>query len=337
MKWLVADWNGNKGHVFDDVVRSLDALGHRIHTVSRSDMDRRAELIDAIRNGGHDVLLTWQRFYPMQKDILEALAESRIRTVYMDFGFVPHYGSVVFDTAGENAASTLPRLWESGGPPLSQAEWDAADALVGSEVARARRIPRPEMPALSSLRFPFAFVPLQRPRDAVVKHDSSVHDFGALVRRVLLNARGASFVVVKTHPLDHDLDLGVPDRIDASHAIVRQSFGALNETVCDYLMSRAALVVGVNSNMLFRAITFGTPVVASGRGWYTGSGAMHEVDGVSGLTSLSTPPPDLDAQRRYVATCLSRQLRYEELSDPGKLATMLDRIGLETSLSGACA
>jgi hypothetical protein len=108
MRWLVADWSGNKSHVFEAVLDGLSQLGHQHAAVSRSDMDRREELLAAIRSGGFHALLTWQRFYPMQRDILAAIEESGIQTVYMDFGFLPHYETVVFDTAGENATAAGP-------------------------------------------------------------------------------------------------------------------------------------------------------------------------------------------------------------------------------------
>lgn len=330
VRWLAADWGENKEHVFRDVLASLNALGHSAVSVPRSDMERRQELVNAIRSGDFDVLLTWQRFYRNQKDLRSAVADSGIRTVYMDYGFLPHYRSVVFDSEGENAASTWPRLWREGGPAdLSQEDLDAAESLMRSEAARARTLALPALPGLQGLRTPFIFVPLQRPRDAVIRHDSSVHDFGELFRRVLFLARGRAFVVCKTHPLDHDLDLGVPDSVHGSHLIVRKGFGDQNEAVCDYLLSRASLVVGVNSNMLFRSLLFGTPVLATGSGWYTGSGAVHEAAGIKGLTSLSVPFPDLEAQKRYVATCMTRQLGFEDLSISGRLESVLCRIGIE--------
>ncbi|MGI9015261.1 MAG: hypothetical protein ACR2GY_13585 [Phycisphaerales bacterium] len=48
----------------------------------------------------------------MQRDILDALTESTIQTIFMDFGFIPHYETVVFDTKGEGAVSQLRESWE---------------------------------------------------------------------------------------------------------------------------------------------------------------------------------------------------------------------------------
>lgn len=337
MKWLVADWGDSKAHIFKDVLAALGQMGHRTTCIARLGIERRGELVAAIRGGGYDAVLTWQRFYPMQKEILSALAESRIPTVYMDFGFVPHYGSVVFDTAGENAASSWPAIWSSGSEPAILARHlDEAEVVMRTQASLARFMPAPALRQLAGLRLPFVFVPLQRPKDSVVKHDSKVHDFGALLRRVLYLSRGRFFVVCKTHPLDKGMDLGVPDRVTGSHVILRESFGEANESLCDYLLAKAALVVGVNSNMLFRALAFGTPAIATGRGWYSGSGALHEVNGLDGLHSLDVPPPDPVAQRRYIGMCLSRQLPFSELSNPEKLAEMLDRIGIMSCANGAC-
>jgi hypothetical protein len=242
MRWLIADWGGNKGHIFESVIGSLANLKQPYEIIPRSDVARRQELLDAIRSRSFDILLTWQRFYGMQKDILAAIEESGIKTLYMDFGFLPHYESVVFDTSGENAASSWPKLWKLGGPnDLGEEDLDLAAEVMEGHAARACVMLKPQ--ALDEdIRFPFLFVPLQRPGDSVVKYDSSVHNFGTLLRRVLLLAKGSRFVVCKTHPLDQALDLGVPDRICGSHILVRRSFGADNEQVCNYLLSRASLV-----------------------------------------------------------------------------------------------
>lgn len=329
MKWLLADWGENKKHIFDGVAAGLRALGHEVSCIARDDMARRPELLAAIASGGYDALLTWQRFYGMQQDILGAIATSPIRTVFMDFGFAPHYESVVFDTAGENAVSTWPSAWASGDQPVPEKEFqDQAERLLEEAGARLSRLDCPLGDASPHLRMPFVFVPLQRPHDSVVRYDSSVHDFGELARRVLFLAKGRCFVVIKTHPLDSGLSLGVPDRVEASHIVLRTGFGGQNEALCDWLLGRASLVVGVNSNMLFRAICFGTPVVAAGRGWYSGSGAVHEVDGLRGLTGLQIPAPNRAARIRYVSMCLSRQLAFRDLSDADKLQRLLECIGV---------
>lgn len=333
MKWLVADWDANKSHVFDRVTSSLKSLGHTCTHISRADKERRADLVAAIRSGEYDILLTWQRFYRMQRDILSAIEDSGIRTLFMDFGFVPHYQTVVFDTAGENAASSWLDHWKTGGPPdLTPDDLQRAEELIVAEAARARTFSAPAVGGIDLIRAPFIFVPLQRPRDAVVRHDSTVHDFRQFLQHILFLARGRYFVVCKTHPLDRDLDLGVPDRIEGQHLIIRESFGAVNEEVCEYLLSRASLVVGVNSNMTFRALTFGTPVTAAGRGWYSGSGALTEVDGIKGLTELCADIPPFPVQRKYVATCLSRQIHMNDLARPEKIAAMLERLGVDAGV-----
>ncbi len=287
----------------------------------------RPKLISSIRKGGFGILLTWQRFYPMQKDILEAIQESGIKTIFMDFGFLPHYNSVVFDSLGENASSSWPESWKNDGfSDLTDEQIQEAALLVQSEASRARLLKLPEL--AEEVPLPFLFVPLQRPSDAVIKFDSSVHDSGKLLRRTLFLATGKLFVVAKPHPLDWDKSLGIPDRIDGSHLVIRSKFDEANELLNDYLLSRASLVVGVNSNMLFRAILFGTPIIACGRGWYSNSGALYELKGINHLHSLSAPPVSRDSQIRYVAACLTRQLTFENLDDPDKLLNVLCRIGV---------
>ncbi|MCH7477097.1 MAG: hypothetical protein IIA14_03230 [SAR324 cluster bacterium] len=333
MKWILADWGENKRHIFDAVSSSLRAYGHDCFSVPRNDMARRSELLEAISGGEYDALLTWQRFYPMQRDLIDAVENSAISTVYMDFGFIPHYGTVVFDMQGENATSTWPEIWNHAIEKPSQYFLDEADHLMREETARARTMSIPEVPEIQILQFPFVFVPLQRPNDSVVRYDSEVHDFGRFVRRILYLAMGRFFVVIKTHPLDRDLDLGIPASILGSHLLLNRDFGAENEPLCDFLLSRAALVASINSNMLFRALVLGTSALAAGRGWFSRSKAISETEDFGTLASLRTGLPDLEAQRRYIAMCLSRQLTFDALSDLEKCADVFERIGISIRCS----
>ena len=338
MRWLLADWGENKRHIFDAVAEGLRDLQCTVTNIRRNDMNRRPALLGALASGDFDALLTWQRFYPMQRDLVDGVRESGIRTVFMDFGFIPHYKTVVFDTDGENAASSWLRMWETGGAvSLGAEDKKRVDGLLREHAVAARAMNLPDVDALKDIRFPFVFIPLQRPGDSVVRYDSQVHDFGQLVRRILLLSRGCFFVVCKTHPMDRDIDLGVPDRIAGNHVIIRTGNGQQNEALCDYLLSRAALVVGVNSNMLFRATVYGTPVLATGRGWYTGSGAIHEVDGVDQLTVLQTGPLGHDALQRYLATCLARQLHFDDLGNPEKIARVFETIGVRLPGTKVCS
>lgn len=332
MNCVVAHWGEKKKPIFDAVVGVLESWGHRCVWMQRDDEASRSQLVQAIRSGEHGMLLTWQRFYPMQRDILDAVAAAPIRCVYMDYGFLPHYDSVVFDSEGDNAMSSLRRSWANGGPVAADdCRVDLDSIGLHSESAAAPVFDASSFEELGLIRYPFVLVPLQRPGDSVVRFDSTVTDFAALVRRVLLLAAHRIFVVVKLHPLDADLDLGVPDHIPGSHLIVRTRHGEANERLCEHLLSQTALVVGINSNMLFRALLHGRPVIACGEGWYTGSGAMHEVGGVAGLTSLSVPAPDWAARRRYIAACLSRQVHMSDLSNPERIRAVFDTIGVEVS------
>lgn len=330
MRWLVVHWGEKKKHIFDAVVGVLKSWRHDCTWMQRDDETTRARLVEAIASGAYDALLTWQRFFPMQKDIVEAIASTSIRRVYMDYGFLPHYDSVVFDSEGENACSSLRRQWMDAS--TSSEDESRVDPQVDAILRGYSAAPVGDPPAcmeLGLIRYPFVLVPLQRPSDSVVRFDSTIRDFAALVRRVLLLAAHRVFVVIKLHPLDADLDLGVPDHIPGSHLILRTRHGDLNERICDYLLSQAALVVGINSNMLFRALLHGRPVIACGEGWYSGSGAVHEVNGVSGLTSLSTPAINWAARRKYIAACLSQQVHVRDLSNPERIRMVLDTIGVE--------
>ena len=326
MKWILAHWGQSKRQAFEAVEKALRAIGHSCEWIARNDMQVRDKLIASIKGGEFDVLLTWQRFFPMQQDLITALKESDIQTVYMDFGFHPHYESVVFDTKGENAVSSLQECFENASPTNAILDRENLDELLEIGHAPLAQIPNHE--SLERMCYPFVLVPLQRCGDSVVKYDSRVTDFGHLVRRILVLARGTFFVVCKTHPLDRNVDLGIPDYIAGNHIVLREPPGWRNDELGEFLLSRAALVVGVNSNMLFRALLYGAPVIATGRGWYSGSGAVNEVDGVDKLTSLQIPRLNFEARRVFVLSCLSRQLHLRELERPGHLLRVLKNAGV---------
>lgn len=327
MHWLVLRWGKSKQAIFDRVERGLAELGHTYDAYDRGEMDQRDELLDLIRSRSHDAILTWQRIYPNQPRLIDAVRNAGVRRVTMDFGFWPHYESVVFDGRGENFESEFRESWANGGPrhSVADAEIDRVirEALDDAHTGGAAE-PRP----LRNLPRPFVFLPLQRPGDSVVRFDSDVHDFGELVRRVLFLARGRYFVVVKVHPLDRDLDLGVPDEIPGVLKVIRAGFSRHNERMNALLLSRAALVVGINSNMLFRAMLYDTPVIALGRGWFTGSGAVCEVDGLESLRDLSAPHVGRRIRRRYIGACLGRQIVFDGLDRPEHLHRVLSQLGV---------
>ena len=330
MRYLIADWGNLKRARFDQGESGLTALGHEVHRISRHGMEHRPELLTAIRSGHHDVLLTWQRFFRMQRDILGSIADSGIATLFMDFGFVPHYDTVVFDRDGENAVSSWPNMWRTGTVPHIPSQFeDAADKHLDDLEQRRERLPA----AFSLLGIreqrPFIFVPLQRTGDSVLRFDSDATEFRSLVNRVIGLAGDRYFVVIKPHPLDRNIDLGLPDHLPRRHLIVRRWFGAKNEELCDSLLAQANAVVGINSNMLFRATNFGSPTIAVGRGWYCGSGVMREVDGVVNLHSLEVSRVHRHIRRRYLSFALSGQLTRSEVQDPESLGGLLRRVGLQ--------
>ncbi|MGI9012943.1 MAG: methyltransferase domain-containing protein, partial [Phycisphaerales bacterium] len=327
--WIIAHWGDNKRHVFDPVVRALESSGHSCRWIQRDDTNARPELIAAIRSDDYDGLLTWQRIYPMQHDLLDAVEESTLRTVFMDYGFHPHYHSVVFDSCGENATSSLAASWgDQDRYPASDAAFCKVEEMLQAHAHRAVEVREHPPHDVTHIERPFVFVPLQRPTDSVVRFDSEVHDFGVLGRRVLALAAHRYFVVIKPHPLDRDLDLGVPDFSAGHHLVLRRTFHGDNEAVNDWLLSQAALVVGVNSNMLFRAALYGTPTIACGRGWFSGSGAIVESLADPNLCCLRVRSVEPSRRREYLAACLDRQLTFEELSDSSKVISVLTRIGV---------
>ncbi len=331
MNWIIAHWGGGKEEVFKQVAGSLEALGAKCSWMCRSEPAGRKEIIDGLRGGDFDGLLTWQRFYSAQSELQEAVEASGVQSVYMDFGFQPHYGSVVFDPEGENGTSAIRRLGASGELPkpslgaLERVERLRVRGGIDEEtMGRVQRM-------VETAHHPFVFVPLQRPMDAVIRYDSSVRDFGELIRKVLFLAKGRMYVVVKTHPLEKDIDLGVPDEILGQHIVLRGGFHGDNESACEYLLQNASIVLGVNSNMLWRAMLMNKPVIALGRGWHSGSGVMDECNSLAELNSIRARNTDLMKRTRFLASCLDRQLELGELAEPDSVSRVLGNIGVRLS------
>jgi hypothetical protein len=347
MNWLIAHWGENKKHIFDAVTSSLQALGARCTWMSRHEMSERDGLLRAIRSGEFQYLLTWQRFYSMQEDISQALAESAIRTVFMDFGFSPHYGTVVFDANGDGASSELAASWRTGftlrnvpttldgahePDRANRAESDGCGFTQWPGAPDVSNIPDHAFRERRQIRMPFVFLPLQRPADSTVRFDSSVHDFKTLVLAVFALCAPNMFLVVKTHPLDRDLELGVPDHVPDRLLVLRRGYNESSERLNDWLLTHAALVIGSNSNMLMRAVMFDRPVIALGRGWLTNSGALHEINGLANLTSLRVPIVDQGTRRRVIEACLRRQVSIDALSRPDVLVRALDAAGISLAV-----
>ena len=329
MRWLIVDWGQSKRHIFEPMIMSMRSLGHDCVAVTRGGAENDERVAGAIRSGSFDAMLTWQRFYPAQESIIEALRDAELHTVYMDFGFLPHYESVAFDVAGENAASAMARRWSSrefAREPVNPVELRATKRLVETHAPRWSFDEQSGDAVLPALYTPFVFVPLQRPRDSVILYDGSVHDFGSFVRRILFLARGTLYVVVKTHPLDNDIDLGLDDYVANSHMVIRTGTGGDNERINETCLRGASLVVGVNSNMLFRALLHNRPVISAGRSWFSGSGAYTEVDGLDGLVSLAGVSPPSRLRWRVVHEAIRSQLLTGELSDRKAVERMLAKL-----------
>lgn len=328
MRWALATWGQSKEETFSNIEKSLLSLGHECSRFRRDCSEGRTALLEALESNGFDGVITWQRFYPRDKAIRSKIHELRLKTVYLDFGFVPHYRTAVFDCEGENAQSSWPTAWQRGGVEgVTEADLSNARSLIERESNRTRSIAAPDLLNNRQLTQPFIFVPLQRSCDAVIRYDAAVPPFPDIVRRILMLAKEQFSVVFKVHPIDHGEDIGVPDYVSNSHLVVRTPVGKENDRMTDYLIANASLVVGINSNMLFKAAVVGVPVVALGRGWFTNSGVFTEVDDIRRLQHLKSKLVSYDTRVRYVAACLSRQMLISELDQPAKIEAMLAKIG----------
>lgn len=316
---LLCCWD-SPSKMMTNVAVGLERLGFRIERASRG--QNKADIVTRIQRGGVTLLVTQQRFYGSDRRVTNAIAEHDVHTVFLDFGFTQHYQSVVLDPDGENATSRLRR--EIPGMPLID------HGLKPKPTGPRGTAPSPVRPVGNG---PFVFIPLQRPRDMVVRVDSSVRDMGRLVQAVLDITPPQIPVIVKPHP--HDRNMPIRAKGQNLH-ICRMGFSPRNEQINEWLLAHAAVIVGINSNMLYRAIEYNKAIIAVGTGWFSDANVVTTVNGIDGLSELSTlyvdqPEryiPDWLYRQRYLHATLQRQILIDDLTKPECLAPVLRRCGL---------
>ena len=203
--------------------------------------------------------------------------------------------------------------------------------------SRASRVPRKRLGAAFAdrptelagvVKLPFIYLPIEISSGEAEGHECEVENAGALVRRALFLAAHKCFVVI-TLPSDATaVDLGVPDRADGRHVVLRTGPARDDGRLQEFLFQNAALVVGGGTAAMLRAMAHNRPVLALAPGWYSGTGAVHEVEGLDAFHSLQVDAARASARRRAVRKLLRAKGNRDSLRDSPGLLTLLRRAKL---------
>ena len=178
------------------------------------------------------------------------------------------------------------------------------------------------------IKLPFVYLPLNAAGAEQGKKESDSEGVGMLVRRTLFLAAHKYFVVITVPSSASDLDLGVPDRLDGRHLVLRLSPQEQDGTLQEFLLQNAALVIGGHAHMLLLAMLYNRPILVLEPGWYSGTGAVHEVEGLEAFHALQLDVALPSARKPAILSWLGvKQNRASLDSGPG-LATLLRRSGL---------
>lgn len=333
---LLIPWKETLKRASINIAEVLPQIGFETHTIMRAQDDWKDAAVAFIEKRRPDLVVYWQRFYAgWGTELNTLLDEYAIPRLVMDFGVWPHYDTAIFDTMGENAASSVVgRLDALDATTRHRAAADAQMPLLEDMRATILRRAKEAEPKLADLGLgwlpeKFIFLCMQNSVDQVVLNDApqSRRNSTGFVSDVCREARRqGKFVVIKTHPNDKTLDVPTVAAkfTDVARFLPQSKWGADNERIMDWLLVNCGYMATINSTVHMRALAVGTPVVAMGSGWFTGNNVVSQFSTIRGLIN---GPEELNEKRveRYLLHMLSRQLRNEDCKNPDKVKELLGR------------
>lgn len=331
----------------ESVARGLVALGVAPQVILRGKGAWKNESLSFIATHKPSWLFTWARLSGNDGETVQAAATGA-RTICMDFGVYPHYGSVLFDPMGENAASSIVGRFDALlKDPAELLRMDKALSRADEYRARAERMGIETDDAmlaklhLDGIPEGFYFVALQRTNphpDKVLELDApaEVRNPTALCKTLIALAQEhGKYLVIKQHPQSHAL-AGIPARSEHHRVLPHQAFGADNDRAFAWLAQRCERFLTVNSTSLFLAMLMGKPVCMLGRGWATGNALVHECATAAEAFgphpfAYTTEPiarvgmPLVVRRHQFVSLLISRTVPKEELSRSDRIREMVER------------
>ena len=291
----------------------LAALGYEVTVIQRhGNPSWRTEALAFIAARPPAVVITWQRLYA-SRAVLDALRTAGSMILFLDFGpaHTDHYGTVIADPAGENAASSVPgALDEALRLDSESARINAHLPGVSGMAAQLRALAAqadadPRMAFLRALPAGFNLFCGQRDRDAVLRFDAQParRTMAGVAKKLIAEAeRQNKFIVLKLHPQGKALNL--PES-GPHHRIVPQLwFGADNSKVLAWLLVHCGVLTVINSTVAYQGMALGKPVSTLGRGWFSANRVANECVTID--RAFAPKASDAARQAKFVAWLRSR-------------------------------
>lgn len=314
--------------------KSLVALGFDVSLIARKGKTWQQEAVRHIRDHKPRLCVTCQKFYPGHGRVVQdACRYVGTRTLFIDYGLWPHYGSVFFDGEGTNATSSiaghLDREVRRVPIPAFVKASQKVDAMIQELQQRAEAADaEKERLGLEGLPESFTFLALQRSGEMNLRCDA--HKSRQDMNRVLWDTvdaakRAKQFVVAKTHPVDKKVDL-TGKALEGKHyrIVGKQEHIADNDHVFFWLLKHCGHLITVNSSTAHLAMALGKPVSCMGRGWFSGNRVVAEVYKVR--DALKTPKVDKARVRTFLNLLASRQLTMDECGQPQAVQALLEML-----------
>ena len=324
---------------------SLPKLGFHVHEIFRAKKPTwKDETIAYLKAERPELLITWQRFYKGTfADAVKKTCDSLgVRTLVLDFGLWPHYGSAFLDQWGENAESGFRRDFLAlennlAGRAAAEESETAVEEIRKTLMDRAHEAEgRLDELGLAGLPPGFKFLALQRTGDQVLRFDApkARKDMNRVLWDVIREAaKSNAFVVAKTHPLDKEIKLADAELDGDNYRVIgkerwerldkRPPAGNSNDLTFAWLLVNCSHFIVVNSTTLYQAMALGKPVSCLGKGWFTGCDVVAECPTIR--DAMAVPSPNQKRVRRFLSYLHSRQLTIGEFKEPKKVQTILER------------
>jgi len=259
-------------------------------------------------------------------EVEKALRRHRSKLLVVDFGVWPHYQSLIMDTGGGNAGSSL--VGTIG--DLKNNEAISREVLKFLPSLKAMREElRENAQIVESQRDAFgvdglgefSLLTLQRKGDQTLLLDCPPQwrEPEALARAAIKEAeRARRFLVIKLHPMQEGhtkLELKGP-----YHRVVTTGkYDEFNSRQLAWLLANARNVIMANSSTHYQSLALGRPTVCLGRGNFTGNGVVEEVNSIEEIFD-HTYPRESD---EYLCHVLSRQRLVDEFQSPEELGRLV--------------
>lgn len=226
------------------------------------------------------------------------LARARIPHLFIERGWLPQTGNLYFDPVGTNYRSTLP--------------YSAGRACSSDAVRETRTYLSSIYTSQTSTDGPIVVV-LQLENDANNRYFSPFFRSNRYFLKFLSALLAEEDVIFCPHPLEPRLERRPSESKYGD--LERPGFRlAPQGGMTIDLIPRARSVIGVNSTVLIEALAYGKPVVAYGKGVFTGNDSVLEADLKTTRGDILSYTPDPHAVDHFLTKLLEVQFPIDDIS-----------------------